>query len=30
MIIAAKLFEDAKLSVGQAPEIVGLSKRHSW
>jgi predicted HTH domain antitoxin len=27
MIIAAKLYEDAKLSAGQAAEIVGLSKR---
>lgn len=27
MIIAAKLYEDAKLSSGQAAEIVGLSKR---
>lgn len=27
MIIAAKLYEDAKLSSGQAAQIVGLSKR---
>ncbi len=27
MIIAAKLYEDAKLSAGQAAAIVGLSKR---
>ncbi len=27
MIIADKLYEDAKLSAGQAAEIVGLSKR---
>lgn len=27
MIIAAKLYEDSKLSAGQAAEIVGLSKR---
>lgn len=27
MIIAAKLYEDAKLSAGQAAQIVGLSKR---
>lgn len=27
MILAAKLYEDAKLSAGQAAEIVGLSKR---
>ena len=27
MIIASKLYEDAKLSAGQAAEIVGLSKR---
>ena len=27
MIIAAKLYEDAKLSAGQAAEMVGLSKR---
>ncbi|MFO7869348.1 MAG: UPF0175 family protein [Bacteroidales bacterium] len=27
MIIAAKLYEDAKLSSGQAAEMVGLSKR---
>lgn len=27
MIIAAKLYEDAKLSAGQAAKIVGLSKR---
>ena len=27
MIIATKLYEDAKLSAGQAAEIVGLSKR---
>lgn len=27
MIIAAKLYEEAKLSAGQAAEIVGLSKR---
>ena len=27
MIIAAKLYEDAKLTAGQAAEIVGLSKR---
>jgi predicted HTH domain antitoxin len=27
MIVAAKLYEDAKLSSGQAAEIVGLSKR---
>lgn len=27
MIIAAKLYEDARLSAGQAAEIVGLSKR---
>ncbi len=27
MIIAAKLYEDAKLSAGQAAEIAGLSKR---
>ena len=27
MIVAAKLYEDAKLSAGQAAEIVGLSKR---
>lgn len=26
MIIAAKLYEDAKLSAGQAAKIVGLSK----
>lgn len=27
MIIATKLYEDAKLSAGQAAEMVGLSKR---
>ena len=27
MIIAAKLYEDAKLSAGEAAEMVGLSKR---
>lgn len=27
MIIAAKLYADAKLSAGQAAEMVGLSKR---
>jgi predicted HTH domain antitoxin len=27
MIITAKLYEDAKLSSGQAAQIVGLSKR---
>jgi predicted HTH domain antitoxin len=27
MIIAVKLYEDAKLSAGQAAEIAGLSKR---
>jgi predicted HTH domain antitoxin len=27
MIIAAKLYQDAKLSAGQAAEIAGLSKR---
>jgi predicted HTH domain antitoxin len=27
MIVASKLYEDAKLSAGQAAEIVGLSKR---
>ncbi|MBS7787676.1 UPF0175 family protein [Flavobacterium sp. CYK-55] len=27
MIIAAKLYEDAKLSAGQAAEIAGLTKR---
>ena len=27
MIIAAKLYEDAKLTAGQAAEMVGLSKR---
>lgn len=27
MLIATKLFEDGKLSSGQAAEIVGLSKR---
>jgi predicted HTH domain antitoxin len=27
MIVAAKLFEDAKLTLGQAAEMVGLSKR---
>lgn len=27
MIIAARLYKDAKLSAGQAAEIVGLSKR---
>jgi predicted HTH domain antitoxin len=27
MIIAAKLYEDSKLSSGQAAQIVGLSKR---
>jgi len=27
MIIATKLYEDAKLSAGQAAEIAGLSKR---
>ncbi len=27
MIVAAKLYEDAKLSAGQAAKIVGLSKR---
>lgn len=27
MIIASKLYSDAKLSAGQAAEIVGLSKR---
>lgn len=27
MIVAAKLYEDAKLSAGQAAQIVGLSKR---
>lgn len=27
MIIATKLYEDTKLSAGQAAEIVGLSKR---
>ena len=27
LIVAAKLYEDAKLSAGQAAEIVGLSKR---
>jgi predicted HTH domain antitoxin len=27
MIVAAKLYEDSKLSAGQAAEIVGLSKR---
>ena len=29
MIVAAKLYEDAKLSSGQAAQIVGLSKEHS-
>lgn len=27
MILASKLYEDAKLSAGQAAEMVGLSKR---
>ena len=27
MIVAAKLYEDAKLSAGQAAEIAGLTKR---
>lgn len=27
MIVAAKLYEDSKLSAGQAAEIAGLSKR---
>lgn len=27
MIVASKLYEDAKLSAGQAAEIVGLTKR---
>ncbi len=27
MIIASKLYEDAKLTAGQAAEIVGLTKR---
>lgn len=27
MIVASKLYEDAKLSAGQAAKIVGLSKR---
>lgn len=27
MIVASKLYEEAKLSAGQAAEIVGLSKR---
>ncbi len=27
MIIAAKLYEDGKLSTGQAAQIAGLSKR---
>lgn len=27
MIVAAKLYEEAKLSAGQAAEIAGLSKR---
>lgn len=27
MIVAAKLYEDSKVSAGQAAEIVGLSKR---
>ena len=27
MIVAAKLYEDARLSAGQAAEIAGLSKR---
>lgn len=27
MIVAAKLYEDAKLSAGQAAQMVGLSKR---
>jgi len=27
MLIASKLFEDGKLSSGQAAEIVGISKR---
>ncbi len=27
MIVASKLYEDGKLSAGQAAEIVGLSKR---
>ncbi len=27
MIVAAKLYEEAKLSAGQAAQIVGLSKR---
>lgn len=27
MIVAAKLYEDAKLSSGEAAQIVGLSKR---
>ena len=27
MIIASKLYQDAKLSAGQAAEMVGLSKR---
>jgi predicted HTH domain antitoxin len=27
MIVAAKLYEEAKLSAGQAAEMVGLSKR---
>uniref|UniRef100_UPI004049935D UPF0175 family protein n=1 Tax=Flavobacterium sp. TaxID=239 RepID=UPI004049935D len=27
MIVAAKLYEDAKLTAGQAAEIVGISKR---
>ncbi|HOS84226.1 MAG TPA: UPF0175 family protein [Bacteroidales bacterium] len=27
MLVAAKLYEDSKVSAGQAAEIVGLSKR---
>lgn len=27
MIVAAKLYEDAKLSAGQAAEVAGLTKR---
>lgn len=27
MIVASKLYEDAVLSAGQAPEMVGLTKR---
>lgn len=27
MIVAAKLYEEAKLSAGQAAEMIGLSKR---